>query len=888
MGSSANVGPGDAFEALPQECVVLNANFDIVAVNEAWRNFGQENGLTHPGWCVGTNYLEVCENARGENATEAPQASRGLQSVMLGRQKYFQFVYPCHSSEENRWFRASIRGIVNGHTKGLIVAHENITQDILIEEGLKASERHFRTIVEASQEGICLLDSSGTIFFVNGRFTEIAGADLLQRPWRDALDPRSHQYAAERIGEIAKGVKNSFELKLRRPDNSSVWTFIGGSPLFDQAGEFYAALLMVSDVTEHKLAEDAVRASEEQYRLLADNVTDIVSLHDCRGHVLFVSPSVERTTGWRVDEIVGFRNRHLAHPDDQHLLGKDFLLQLLDNGIAVAEWRCLCRDGSYRWMESKVRTVKRAVGLKEQLVCATRDIEDRKRAEEELRNSRERYLLAVQSSQIGVWEYDVAGRLLFVAPNIRAGLGYTQQEIGEDPREWLERIHSDDRNLVRRLLVRHLRGQTSEFRVEHRLRHRNGSYRWYLAIGQAERTGRNRVRRILGTGTDITYRKNAELAVQEASRMEAAATLAGGVAHSINNLMAVVLGNASLLLEDHGNEPEMSAMLGAVAEAAQSAGQLAQKLLAFARGGKYLPRVLDFNAVVADNIEIQRRMLPDHVEIVAELSESPLNVQADQHQMEQAVANLISNAVEAIGDNPGSVVCRTRAVCLTKQARTQHPHLKGETQAVLTVEDSGCGMTQEQLVRVFEPFYTTKFQGRGLGLAAVYGIAKNHGGLVAATSSPGKGSIFELYLPMTDTLVLSAPEAKKDTGGSRWARVLVIDDQPEFLEAARTYLQRRGYGVLSASDGEAALALARGQHQIDIVLLDLGLPGMTGQEVFYLLRELMPHAQIILCTGYGHDMDTDPLLKAGAFDLIQKPVPMTVLSQLIENALQQD
>jgi hypothetical protein len=400
----------------------------------------------------------------------------------------------------------------------------------------------------------------------------------------------------------------------------------------------------------------------------------------------------------------------------------------------------------------------------------------------------------------------------------------------------------------------------------------------------------------VGTFRDVTESKHAEEAVRAASRMEATATLAGGIAHDFNNLMVGVLGNAELLQMRLSDSPEAMRMLNTIARSAQQAGELAQQMLAFARGGKYQPRIISLNDIVSDVLRLEERSFPPRIRFEQSLEPNLWAVKADPVQIGQVIMNLSVNAVEAIEDK-GKVTIVTRNVAaeeyreprpVADESAPKRPAgLDRGSYVCLVVSDTGKGMVQETISHIFEPFFTTKFQGRGLGLAAAYGIVKNHGGLVTVSSEVGRGSTFTVYLPTVEgeQPALRKPAAKIAAADGQ-EMVLVIDDEPVVLQVTREILERLGYRVLCAHDGQEGVEIAQSfPEEIHVAVLDMGMPVMGGAQAYPLLMKARPNLKVLISSGYELDPAAQALLDAGASAFIQKPFRAHVLATTIRKAL---
>jgi signal transduction histidine kinase/ActR/RegA family two-component response regulator len=374
-----------------------------------------------------------------------------------------------------------------------------------------------------------------------------------------------------------------------------------------------------------------------------------------------------------------------------------------------------------------------------------------------------------------------------------------------------------------------------------------------------------------------------------AARMEATTTLAAGVAHDFSNLMTAVMANGEILRQDVAGDPDAVRTLDTILECASRGGDLAQQLVAFARGGRYRPMVINLNTVIRETLRLEAHTLGPDVTVTEDLAWDLLRVDADPTQLRQVIANLHRNAVEAIrgAGMTGAIAVTTRNV----PAGAHRPQALAEMPAgpyvALRVQDTGPGMSEETRERIFEPFFTTKESGRGMGLAATYGIIMHHGGRIDVDTRPGRGTTFILYFPATSAPAVSL-EARRSAGlAARSATtVLVVDDEVPILSATRRLLERRGYKVLTAEGGAEAVQLAENAGApIDVAILDLRMPGMSGADTFDPLRAAHPKLRVVLASAYDLDAEAQALLARGAVDFVRKPFRVDDLGEAIERAM---
>ncbi len=382
-------------------------------------------------------------------------------------------------------------------------------------------------------------------------------------------------------------------------------------------------------------------------------------------------------------------------------------------------------------------------------------------------------------------------------------------------------------------------------------------------------------------------KKQLEARLQQASKMEAIATLAGGIAHKFNNSLSVITGNIELLEMETPDSEMITGYLEPIKDTTLRMTQLTNQLLAYAKGGKYRPKTISLSDLVRDILPQVKHTLAPSISVETDLPYDIFSVKADLTQLQTVISAILSNASEAIeGGGRIRISCRNEAV--SKEVAGDFPGLKPGTYAVLSIEDNGKGMDAETRGRVFEPFFSTKFEGRGLGLAATYGIVKNHDGYIAVDSALGKGTMVRMYLPAVNARTAVSKKPVTDAC-SKTKTVLVIEDEETVLEINRAILEKLGYRVLRARTGQEAVDIAKTfDGDIDAALLDIILPDMEGQVLYPLLMEARPNLKVILCTGFAVDGIVQELLNSGAQAFVHKPLTMADVSEKLQWVLEQN
>lgn len=429
---------------------------------------------------------------------------------------------------------------------------------------------------------------------------------------------------------------------------------------------------------------------------------------------------------------------------------------------------------------------------------------------------------------------------------------------------------------------------------EHHVITPDGSTRWQQWTDRAIFDEHDHVMEYQSLGRDITNRKKEEeerkqleTHLQEAQRMEAIANLAGGIAHEFNNALAVLYGNIGLLQLNYADHERITKYCGSMQMSAQRMADLTNQLLAYARGGRYQPTDISLNEFVLGTLPLIEYSIDPEITIETDLSKEAFMVNADSTQLQMVLSAVLTNAAEAI-DGEGWIWISTRNEEVTDDQAVTFPELTPGHYVCLTVRDEGKGMDETTRERLFEPFFTTKLRGRGLGMAAVYGIVKNHGGEIFIDSQIDKGTEVRIFLPAVE------PERKKEKQRPAelvrgTGTILVIDDEEMIVRMTRTILEELGYRVLGARSGKEGVSVARDfDGEIDLAILDFGLPDMSGLRAYRLIKEPRPNLKVIVCSGYAMGEPIQEILDAGAEDFIQKPFSIATLSAKLKEVLQKE
>jgi two-component system cell cycle sensor histidine kinase/response regulator CckA len=391
---------------------------------------------------------------------------------------------------------------------------------------------------------------------------------------------------------------------------------------------------------------------------------------------------------------------------------------------------------------------------------------------------------------------------------------------------------------------------------------------------------------------DITERKKAEelrrkleSQLRQSQKMEAIATLAGGIAHQFNNALSVITVNLDFLEMDLPGDENILKHIESMQHAAQRMTQLTGQLLAYARGGKYQAKNISLNDFVTDTLPLLQHTLKPSVYVETDLAHGVWKIRGDLIQMQMVLSAILANSSEAI-EKQGRIRITCRNEIVTEEKARGFPGLKPGAYVDLKIEDNGKGMDEETRSRVFEPFFTTKFQGRGLGMAAAYGIVKNHNGWISIESQLDRGTIVHIYLPVIPDADARRTKTPKIEPHKATGTILLIEDEEMVMDVSRALLAHLGYLVLEAKTGKEAIGISRTfEGNIDLAILDILLPDMNGKAVYPFLMETRPNLKVIVCSGYSLEGPAQEILDAGAQGFVQKPFSLATLSVKMQEVM---
>jgi len=520
------------------------------------------------------------------------------------------------------------------------------------------------------------------------------------------------------------------------------------------------------------------------------------------------------------------------------------------------------------------------------------DITDRKRSEQLLRESEERLRLAPEAARIGTWTFHLAQRQVTWSAELEQIFGISPSSFAGTEDAFLDLLHPDDRVKLRDAVMQAVALQ-SQFDVEFRYFHADGETRWMLGRGSVYCDASGLPTRLLGIGMDITDQKRNEEKLRHTQRLESLGILAGGIAHDFNNLLVGINGNASLALDSLPAGHAARNHLQEVSFAAERASNLTRQMLAYAGKGSFVVEPLELSTLIQETERLVHSSVPKNIDLRLDLNVGLPCMEGDAGQMQQVIMNLVINAAEAIpAEQPGIVLVRTSVQTLNAPVpaiqSAEQQFVPGDY-VVLEVHDTGTGMDEATLARIFEPFFTTKYIGRGLGLSAMLGIVHGHKGFLKVTSSPGKGSTFQVFFPALSESRPVTVDTSKETSSPEPDSILVVDDESSVRNLTQAVLRRSGYTVLMAEDALSAIELLQSTPQaVSLVILDLSMPGMSALDAVDEIHRCWPDTRIMLSSGYGEQEVLSRFPGRRLAGYVPKPYTPAQLVERVKSALEQE
>ena len=906
----------------------------------------------------------------------------------------------------------------SGKLQGVVEVIRDMTEEKQVQHRLKEQEERYRRLTESVTDYIFHVRirndypvetrHSSTCVAVTGYSAEAFEKDpnlwIHIVPEADRPQVRA-QAEAILLGKMPEPVEH----RIRHRNGQIRWVRNTSVPHHDVDGRLVSYDGLVRDITERKRAELALRESNRKFQLIFQHSLDAIFLLELEtGRILDTNPTAEKLLQYRKEAMLGHLFSMFYPRRRQGWLGQ--WRRLLQEQGAIYEEGEYRRGSGDSWPMELTATSVPWEGRKTILVTL-RDASKRLQAEEALRESEQRYAMAVSAGKMGIWDYRPETNTFYTDDNLKAMYGYASDELSERLEDSEKGVHPHDKKRMLHSMREHLNGQTSQFEVEYRAIRKDGTFFWAVTRGSIVAWNSERPSRVMGTVSDISLQKQVEeerarlvetieqaaesimvtnvegmilyvnpafertsgygreeilgekprilksgkhdaafyehmwrvllagnvwkgritnrckdgsLVVEEttisplrggtneiegfvalkqdisyqmelekqlrqAQKMEAIGTIAGGIAHDFNNILYAVIGYADLAKEDIPEDSRAWGCINEVRQAGKRAAELVNQILTVSRQTEQERVPMYIQPVLKEALKLLHGSIPATISIESEIDETCGAILGDPTQIHQVIMNLCTNAYHAMREKGGKMrVLLQRSEVAPLSANGGGGFNTGNF-VRLSIEDSGCGMSDYVLERIFDPYFTTKklAEGTGLGLAMVHGIVQLHGGSITVHSEEGKGSTFYVYFPEIEAQVEEEADEVEVVKTSASEHVLFVDDEASLVTMIEMLLKGLGYRVSAFTESAKAWQAFEAQpDDFDIVVTDQTMPGMTGAELSQRILALRSNTPIVLCTGFSEMVQEEEAKKLGISEYMRKPIVNSELVRIIGHLLE--
>lgn len=759
------------------------------------------------------------------------------------------------------------------------------------QEKLEASRARYLHLFDMAPVGYLTLGKNGLIVEANLTVATqfgVARGDLLRQPLARFIFSKDKNIFHRLRKKLSAAVESQVdELRMVRADGAVFWVQMRIAP--SMSDEYK---IILSDITGRKRAEEELRQSETLYRSVVTAMAEGVVFQAASGKIVAVNAAADKITGRMAEQLIGqtFEDQQwrAVYEDGTPFATERFpSLVTLRTGMPQSDVVIGIHtpEGELKWLSLNSQPLMAAGETRPHAVVTTfHDVTERKRAERTLVEKETRMRILVETIPDLIWLKDAEGVYLTCNKIFEQFFGAKESDIvGKTDYDFVNKELADFfREHDRKAMAAGGPSSNMEW-----ITFASDGHRAYLnTIKTPMYDAEGRLLGVLGIGRDITEYHKLEDQLRHAQKMESIGTLAGGIAHDFNNILSAIIGYGQVTLMDMPQDDPLRMNIENMLGSAESAASLTQSLLTFSRKQITERKPIDLNTVLKKVKKFLVRVIGEDVAVRMALAGGQLAIFADGGQLEQVFMNLATNARDAMPKG-GSFFIESSVIELDNQFVTAHGYGKPGTYAMVTVTDTGEGMSEEIRKKIFEPFFTTKEAGRGtgLGLAMVYGIVKKHEGLINVYSEPGKGTTFRIYLPMIKAAAeegRKAVEAECPVGGKE--TILLAEDDANLRKLTVLYLEQMGYTVITANDGEEAVRkFMENKDRIQLLLFDIVMPKKNGREAYEDIRNVAPAVPVIFASGYSADMLRGKSLIENGAALLYKPLlPQSLLKKVRE------
>jgi two-component system cell cycle sensor histidine kinase/response regulator CckA len=787
----------------------------------------------------------------------------------------------------------------NGRFIGLQGVTRDITKRIRAQEALQQSEKKFRFLAENMIDIVWTVDLNFHTTYVSPSVKAMLGftpEERRQQSLAEMVTPESAQVVQEvfarELGRDANGADPNRAVKLEveyyRKDGSTVWVENIVKAIRNADGQITGFHGVTRDISGRKQAEVEMRKLSQ----VVEQSPSSVVITDPEGNIEYVNPKFCELTGYSFEEAMGQNPRILKSGMNPSELYDGLWATITTGGEWRGELRNKKKSGDLYWETATISSIKAPDGTITHFLAVKEDITKQKLAQNDLIQIEQQYRELLESSSDLIYTQDLQGRFLSANPAIHKLFGFTLDEfLGRKASEFMDpKMEPLFRSEYLDALIEHgEHGGISKYS-------RKDGSKIYIEYRSKLVSPKNGEPYISGIGRDVTERIHAqrekirlESELRQSQKMEAVGTLAGGIAHDFNNILSAIIGYSDLALQAAKIGKTSAENLEQILKASDRAKGLVEQILYFSHKGHSVLNPLDLNQQIIDISIMLERTIPKMISIDLRLDPNLRLINGDSYRIDQVLLNLATNAKDAMPDG-GNLTIKTSHITLDEEHAKSLPDALPGEYALLTVTDTGVGMDKDTLDHIFEPFYTTKDigSGTGLGLSSVYGIVKSHDGFMSCTSELQAGTTFQIFLPALppEMRLNDSAEPYADTTPGGDETILLVDDEEFIRRLGQEALETSGYRVLKAQNGEEAVSIyATKSKAIDLIVLDISMPGMGGNKCLQKILSVNPKAKVVISSGYSLQGDLKESIELGAVAYLGKPFRMAELLKKIRQVL---
>jgi PAS domain S-box-containing protein len=842
--------------------------------------FGIQAYACHPlishGKVIGT--LSFCTSASNRFTDEElalMQAVADQVAIAMERKRAEEDLQRAHDELEKR---------VAERTDQLMKAIDTLQEEIIerqkTEEALRKSEERYSLAVDGANDGIWDRDISTGKVYYSPRWKSMLGYEDHEisnngEEWRKRIHPDDYRFVINALEGYLEGAFPSYEVeyRLQHKDGGYRWIHARGACLRDRQGRPFRIAGSHTDITSRKIADELNTQNEVLFRTVLETLPVGVWILEKDGRIALSNEAARKI--WAGVHYVGIdqydRYRGWWHNTGKHIEKEEWAAARAVNKGETSLGEIIdieCFDGSRKTIVNSAVPLRNDKGEIFAAVIVNEDITDLKRSEKSLVESEKKYRTLFEESKDTIFVSDTSGRLLDINQAGMELFGYTKEELLSTDMAKLYCNPEDRKRLWEKLLGS---GYVNDYEME--MKRKDDEKIIVHFSGSLIRDDAGQISGFRGISRNVTERKRLEQQLLQAQKMESIGLLAGGVAHDFNNLLTAISGYGQILQDNIPMDAELlQDSIDQVMKASERAAELTRSLLAFSRKQVINPKPVHIDTLISNTSKLIQRIIGEDIEFSTAFSDKKLLIMADAGQIEQVLMNLATNARDAMPSG-GSLSISTKQIVIKEGTEALYNLTAPGKYALISVTDSGTGINKKSMEKLFEPFYTTKEVGKGtgLGLSIVYGIIKQHEGSVLVCSAPDKGTTFNIYLPLVEGRVLREDSKMAEPHSAGIETLLVAEDEEIVKVYLQKILERAGYKVIIADNGEEAVAKFKEYDDISLVLSDVVMPKKNGREILEEIKSIKPEMKVVFISGYTADIMHNKGILEKDVDFIKKP-----------------